>query len=644
MPIDHPDISPEDLFRLRTTFALRRLSKEMQSSVLADGTIASKVGIDVSHPIGLADGITIDRTLLFEAFRSAADQEPAPEIIDANGVRRDMEVKIKGESAVLVWDRNRVNFPQAALLSGDPSRRIETAARITARSTLTVEARADFNSIIAKEPFTHDDFFAACEILLGTPESFSDALMEAARSGPMKLSDLLPQHDAYWENIAARRLSSGSCSDFVLNELAAARKAHMDGGGTRAIEAISLLFGSYELVPFALFKHIDAEAMLEALERLCESADPHALAGALEICAESSAADARFVDLGDRIIDALVGDPKRTLCQFATYAAAFIVSTSHLAKHENLRNQPVYWRRLVASAHASLVTRLLGAAEDEHQIFDWAMRFRGKTFYISVMFDADTEPRWRPDWITPQFLAADLYGRLYNAVHRLGENAPASWRAKVEKAESEFRFEGLPPLARAYPSLLQGGRGQPTQLPPADTGIGEFFAEFASDPAVEKFLMFQQFAEAYGFPPAARQSVLAAIENLGQQLVTIEPVQVQEALLVGAHIAATNRDNELADEVARVALESAMSTVETGRFMIAAAILLKCAAATEDRSDAVTTLARRLESLANVAPAAAMLDAIDVFEILQSISKDLGPLLGRAMATAKLGAPRITGA
>jgi hypothetical protein len=48
--------------------------------------------------------------------------------------------------------------------------------------------------------------------------------------------------------------------------------------------------------------------------------------------------------------------------------------------------------------------------------------------------------------------------------------------------------------------------------------------------------------------------------------------------------------------------------------------------------------------LANVAPAAAMLDAIDVFEILQSISKDLGPLLGRGMATAKLGAPRITGA
>jgi hypothetical protein len=642
MPNDHPDISPEDLFRLRTTFALRRLSKEMQSSVLSDGTIASKVGIDVSHPIRLPDGITIDRTLLFDAFRCAADQEPASEIVDVNGVRRNMEVEIERDDAVLVWDKNRVKFPQAALLSGNFARRMETAARITARSTLTVEARAEFEAFIAKEPFAHDDFFAACEILLGAPESFSDSLMEAARAGPMKLLDLLPQHDAYWENIAARRLSSESCSDFVLNELAAARKTHMDSGGMPAIEAVSLLFGSYELVPLALLEDIDAGSMLDALERLRDFADPHALAGALEICADASARDARFVELGDRIIDTLVGDPKRILCQFATYAAAYIVATTHLAKHENLRTQPVYWRRLVASAHAALVTRLLGAADDEHQIFDSAMRFRGKSFYLSVMFDAYTEPRWRPDWITPQFLAADLYGRLYNTVHRLGENAPASWRARVEKAESEFRFEGLPPLARAYPSLLQGGRLPPAELPPADTGIGELFAEFALNPTVEKFLMFQQFAEAFGFPPAARESALLAIKDLGQKLATIEPIQAQAALLVGAHIAATNRDVALADEVASAAVESLVSMMEPERLMLTAAVLLKCAGATVGRSDALTTLARRLESMTHIAPAAVMPDAIEVFEILQSVSKDLSPLLGRAMAAAKLGSPRIT--
>jgi hypothetical protein len=72
--------------------------------------------------------------------------------------------------------------------------------------------------------------------------------------------------------------------------------------------------------------------------------------------------------------------------------------------------------------------------------------------------------------------------------------------------------------------------------------------------------------------------------------------------------------------------------------MLTATVLLECTAASENRGEALATLARRMENMAFVAPAATLPDAVDIFRILQSVNGELGPL-ARAMATARLGVP-----
>jgi len=290
------------------------------------------------------------------------------------------------------------------------------------------------------------------------------------------------------------------------------------------------------------------------------------------------------------------------------------------------------------------VTRILGSADDkEHPLFDWATRLSGKTFYLSVLNDAHAQPRWQPDWISANFLAADLYGRLVHVLQRLGDASPETWRTKIDAARDTVN-QDVPPFAHAFPSFLQGGRTKPTEMPPSDTPVGEMFAGLAAARTVEAFLTFLQFAYAFGFPPAARQSVLSAIQALRAEMATTNPVLVQGALQLGAYIAAGNRDVELADAVATVTLERLVGTLDTERLMATAAILLECAAASENRSEGLATLARRLENMAFVAPAATLPDAIDIFRILQSINEELAPLLARAIATARLGAPHIAAA
>jgi hypothetical protein len=72
---------------------------------------------------------------------------------------------------------------------------------------------------------------------------------------------------------------------------------------------------------------------------------------------------------------------------------------------------------------------------------------------------------------------------------------------------------------------------------------------------------------------------------------------------LAALIAAQNRDPELADTVAAVAVERLVLSQKVDRLLPTIAVILQCAAARADRKEALSTLARRLENLAFVAPA-----------------------------------------
>jgi hypothetical protein len=637
-----PEITPEELARLKVVFALRRMAPEVQSDVLSDGNVAARAGIDLSHPIKLPEEITIDRRVLFSAFQKAADGQLVSEIVDIGGVQREMQLEIEEESAFLAYGTHRIRFPQAALLSSDVEKRRTAADIILKKNTLTMQARNEFDALISKLDFSHGDFFAATTILLGSPESFADTLREIANKGTLSTTDFLPSEVAHWENITAKRLTSETLPEFIGQELAAERVARIVLDPSAAVDVLSLTFGAPELVPLEAVRQIEPETLTASLGGLLDHGDPLALSGAFDLCADRAAADGRFVDLGDAILDRILSDPQRLRSELTTFATAFVIAGAHLAEHETLRKQPVFWRRLAAASHASLVTRILGPGnDDESSLLTWAMRVAGKTFYLSVLNDAHIESRWRPDWISPNFLAADIYGRLLGSLQRLGDAAPPSWRKKVDDAQP-WVTASAPPIAHAFPAMLQGGLVTPVEMPPADTPVGEMYEKLRREPTVENFLAFMQVVYVFGFHPDARESALKVVQSLRTEIAATPPGYAQAALDLAAFIAARNRDVELADTVAIVSIERFVATPDVDRLLPTASVIVECAAAVADRKEALATLARRLENLAFVAPAESLPEALDIFRILQSINEDLSPLLGRAIATARVGIPTIS--
>jgi hypothetical protein len=631
------DITSEELARLKVRFALRRMAPEVQNDVLSDGLIAAHSGIKLTHPIKLPEGVTIDRTALFSAFQKTADGISVSKIIDIDGVEHAVQVQIEGDNAVLSYGRHNIRFPQAALLSSDIDRRRAVADIMLKSNSLTLQAREEFNVIINKVNFSHIDFFSATTILSSSPESFATALRDVANKGTLSKTDFLPSESAYWENITARRLHSETLLEFIGQELANERAARIALDSETAVDTISLTFGGPELVPSDVMHQIEPDRLLESLRRLLEYADPFALTGAFDICAYRSD-DARFVKLGDEILDKLLSDLKRLQNELTTFAAAFVIASAHLSEHEILRKQPVFWRRVAAASHASLVARVLGTGTDEPSLLTWATRLAGKTFYLSVLNDAHVESRWRPDWISPNYLVADIYGRLLTSLLRAADVAQSSWRKKVDDAET-WVTANTPPIAHAFPAMLQGGLLAPIEKPPTDTTVGKMYEKLAHDPTVENFLPFMPVVYAFGFHSEARESALRVVQSLQMEIASAQPEIAQAVLDLAAFIAARNRDTELADAVAVLAIERLVATQSIDRLLPTFAVLVQCAAAVSDRKEAQATLARRLENLAFVASAELLPEALDTLRVLQSIDDDLGTLLGRAIATARLGLP-----
>ncbi|MBZ9843366.1 hypothetical protein [Mesorhizobium sp. CA5] len=631
-------IDPVALARFRVLFALRRLSPAVQSDVLSDGVIAKQAHLPVSHPITVAGPVTLERSRLFEIFQKAADeQELSAEIEDVDGAKHSIHVEIKGDAATVTIAEKATRFPLAALLTSNADKRKAIGLTAIVRHTLTAKNRRAFKALIEKQEFGTDDLFAACLILAGSPEAFVADLHQQAKTGELSKADFLPQRDDYWENLTTAPIESMNRDDFIEGELKAERVDLIARDPRGALKVISLSFAAPELIPIELLTKIDNDTLLEATGQLINSGDPFAIAGAFDLCAARVATDQRFVDSGDAILDKLFADPARLCRTFIPYASAFVFATAHLAEHQVLQRQPVYWRRLAAAAHAALVTRTLGEdGEEEAPLLKWATQIAGRSYFLSVVNDAYAEPRWRPDWVEARHLAADIYGRLVAASRLASESLPESWKAKIAKAEAWVANERMT-LAATYPAILQGALPISSEKPLPGTPVAELHEALIREPTVGNFLMLTPVVWAFGLQPEARAAVLEVVQSLRSETKRNDADMVERALRLAACIAAQTHDNALGELVSQTCVERIAALPNDETLLPTVTIILECAAANADRDQASKTLARHLESLAFVAAPIALDDLLHLLGILRVINEPLGNLLGRAIATARLG-------
>jgi hypothetical protein len=272
----------------------------------------------------------------------------------------------------------------------------------------------------------------------------------------------------------------------------------------------------------------------------------------------------------------------------------------------------------------------------------WAIQLCGEEYFLSVYSDMAAEPQWRPEWADTRFMAADAFGRLYGAFLAIpGQASPASWKEGIEAVMVRVDEEGLN-LLITFPAVLQGERRTPAPaLEQLHEDIRTAYRQLEAEPSADNLLCLTPAIHAYGVPSgiAINGAVRKIIDNIRNSRDYIDEDAVQVTLIMACHIATMTNDPDLADAIADTAIELVLKEQEPGLVQQMFFRLVETAGANPDREAARSALARRLEFLALRLPASeAIAVLLSLLRALRSVEPKMAPLLGRAMAAAKLAA------
>lgn len=559
-------------------------------------------------------------------------------VIDAN-----ISVDDTGSGVVRVGTKS-YRFPHMAFLTSDIARRNDCIGRAAAAATLTTTHEWELKAIGNRVLFSDQDFIAAGALLSATPETFARQFRDTLRAtgGTIGEGALLPDDVGHWENLTAALEGSPDLNTFIQAELATERKRQLHAHAARAYRAVSLSLCASELVPKQLLDGLELESVVAMIEGVLELDDPFALVGSFEYCAASLQRDKRFVALGTSILDRIVGDMDRLQRATGIWATAFVIATAHLSMDIQTRGYPAFWRRLAAAAHASLVVRTSGVPdEDPSEFLRWAVRMRGVEFQCSVLFDMPTEPRWRPEWVDPSFVTADVVGRALGALETVPkELVPAPWTELISKARAWIDEQKLTPFM-FLPSVLQGALHR--TAPPIDQmnkSLGEIFRRFIDDPQLDNLIPAVGASQTFGVPPEMVPAMLEALGKIRKGTATFDDPKLRRAMDMCAHVAVLTADAALVDAVVQTILDCARGITDRQGAHDSAFRIIEASRALQDEAAGQALLCQGLVALSNILPPNDLLaDLAELLDALIRVRPDLAMPLGRVIHTARLGAP-----
>lgn len=629
--------------RTAIILSLEKLSKPLQSDVLADGSISREFDLAVKNTVTLGSAVSVPRDAVFTAFREALRRGGEVRVKDRDGKVTDAAAAVNDGVGSIILGSTQFLFANAGLLAGSARDRKAFAESALKRNSLHSALAHDVIRLASK-PSSDNAAFEAMGALASSPEAFfslfKEKLEKAGQDQTVSRSDLLPDDDRYWDNLTPPPTGQADIASYVRDVLVPEGRGRLSRGGVTGFSMLTPLFVSPASVPHVAFEDLSADALADAIEKSVMHDGHFALLGLVEICARRVNDDARFAALGERALGRLFSDMTHLEHSCALFAPTFVIATAYLAEPEKFQTRPVYWRRLAAAAHAGLIVRACGVTtEDYSGLFRWAIQVSGNEYMMSVFADMAEEPNWRPDWIRADFMVADAVGRMRLAEAGFAEGVThPGWRTIIAAAKDWIDQRHLGP-ATMFPCILEGAR---RPAPTLDKVLAEAdkLAAFRADPSPDHLREHVVFGYIFGFPSEMLAAIASATEQVRHDPRNFDDRDVQLACIVAAHAAARAQDAALATLTSDVVLEKLRGATGSTTIFEAICVLLTCAGAYLDPEIRHKDIGQRLEHIAfTMPPSPALLEVTSAIAALRGVQPSLSPNLGRAAAAARLGSP-----
>lgn len=543
------------------------------------------------------------RSVFFSSMRTALSSLGSTiPVADRDGASWDLTVHRDGEArtTILRRDASELMLPDFWALSADAKDRMQSFERWANDCNLQDDAARAWRALLDSGPITDEAHERLLDEYRFTPVGFARFLAKSIEDGKTSINALVPTEKRFYD-----RLIGQACSDATLehyaNGVVPAHTVQLIEWHEQFGLQLSFLLCGHAKISYAIAAHsLKREALLATYEGLASSGDRISQTGAVEVGLYLLDTHPELEPFLIRIIkqirdDNLEDEGGRPV--LLSTLIAFVAGT--LARRKTLESMPPFWRRQAAIAHASLIERqLVEAGINVKNFTRIASAAVWQFFYLEGLIDLRLEPRWHPDFISPDQIKAELMSRLVNAanLHNRKIISPELRTLLLgEDAGSIKSYFSFPTYC--YPGFLEGGSAATAEIPrdiveKMEAGLNAERLDGSS------FAFLVNYSRVARFEPEHATIVANALRRVKYHVdLDIETKQDISLIMGLATIAAASRSVDLANEVRVLARIHRQKNAEIS-IELALKIATLAAASRPSFDDWATTLGDWLTELA----------------------------------------------
>jgi len=396
------------------------------------------------------------------------------------------------------------------------------------------------SNITASERMTH------VKSIIGTSPGvfFSDLSSRLMKRSSFRLDQLVPEGIFYYQSLIGELEDSDNVIDYFNVEGFKHIKYLIDSYGGKSVLNILSLNWNPHFSNEKVIDLFDDNLICSVSSDIKSSNCPFLDFSFSDVLLKIRRTDDDSINVISRIVDTFLnGDVQKTLSLLSFF---FILTDAVLIRNKLFDCYPVFYRRLAALSHASLLYRCFctnGIAEDR-KLCDWIARNFGQDFYIGNLLDLRTDSRWLPDYAEQTQLRNELFGRLLNSISVIDEKERHEYLKTDDEILSTLPFT----IDMFLPGPLEGGI-EPTDMPDhieeiVNNGLT------ASGSTIDSFTGFMNSSRFWKLDKQYLASVAEKIRSSGHMFEKIESIEVLYSCLNGLAVAASITKSELlADEL-----------------------------------------------------------------------------------------------
>lgn len=387
----------------------------IRDEVLADTAFQRDIGYSPGRTVHFSDaGVTVDEGAYVEAVKALyAEPEDTRQVetLDGQTLVLAIDTSTPERLAAQVGDRSFFVRSRPEFAPGAEDR-LSGFDAVAARTGLPRALRAEWRVRLEAGPLGVEEGRALDDLLDATPPIIARRLAAQFEDESGSMETISPPIESFWTCLV------GGGDPQTRQELAASFTAehipdlvaHDPLEGTKLA---TLVASHNEMLGGFDWSFLTDGELADLVAWAIDWGDPFGQVGVVQIVLMRGRLDDDLDREVTRLVTSICGiDPADLGGRLHLFLSTYALIEAELSRTKTLASWPPFRRRAAAFAQAALFARVALGKIEIPAFSTSAFERGGRAFYFQTDLDLQQEPRWRPDWLGPEQIHAELVGRL----------------------------------------------------------------------------------------------------------------------------------------------------------------------------------------------------------------------------------------